>query len=166
MQVDDFLQLAQSLPEALILLGSDGNIVAANHKAMKFLCDIHHEPVGKHLIEFLVSDQKVLDSALRIWKRSRTPIPARIKWKEVASNHTTGMQCQGFLLQPATKSSPAQLVLRCLPGRSDFCMSPFCPESKTQYREYFQTLSVSLCIKYFIHQFVNPVFFHFAKFRF
>ena len=60
MLVNDFLQLADSLPEALILLNGDGEILAASHKAMDFLIELEAMPVGKHLGKFLDNNSCLL----------------------------------------------------------------------------------------------------------
>lgn len=118
MLVNDFLQLADSLPEALILLNGEGAILAASHKAMDFLTELEPEPVGSNLSQFLDNNTAALADTLRLMRRSRMPIPARLKWHRVIHEFTHGIQCQGFLLDPAQDSASAQLVLRCLPGRS------------------------------------------------
>lgn len=114
MHAKDFLQLADALPEALILLSSEGAILAANKKAAQFFQVERAILVGRKLADFSDSPQDKIGSALRAWSRSRVAIPAALKWKAQGSGN---WRCQGFLLTPAVRSGQAQLVLRCIPGR-------------------------------------------------
>lgn len=114
MHTNEFLQLADALPEALILLSSEGQIIAANKTATQFLQVEKSKLPGRWLKDFTDSPEDKLKQALRAWSRNRTAIPAVLNWKE---KNKQGWRCQGFLLQPATETEPAQLVLRCIPGK-------------------------------------------------
>ncbi|MDH5444432.1 MAG: EAL domain-containing protein [Gammaproteobacteria bacterium] len=114
MHADEFLQLADALPEALILLSTDGEILAANKKASQFLQSDRNDVIGQNLQTFSNSPPEKLNAALRAWSRSRSAIPAALNWK---TDDKQGWRCQGFLLTPKTKTSRAQLVLRCIPGK-------------------------------------------------
>lgn len=114
MHANEFLQLADSLPEALILLSSEGQILAANKTAAQFLQTDKHSLPGRWLSDFTTSSPEQLSMALRAWSRSRTAIPAALRWK---GQTKLGWRCQGFLLTPATQTEAAQLVLRCIPGK-------------------------------------------------
>ena len=114
MQADEFLQLADALPEALILLNSQGEIIAANKKSSQFLLVERSALSGRMLFEFSSSAKEKIQAALRAWSRSRTAIPAALNWKTV---NMQGWRCQGFLLTPATQNNLAQLVLRCIPSK-------------------------------------------------
>lgn len=114
MRATEFLQLADALPEALILLTSEGRILAANKRATQFLQHDRSSVVGRMLGEFTTSSPEKINTALRAWSRSRSAIPAALRW---ITDGKQGWRCQGFLLQAATQTDPAQLVLRCIPGK-------------------------------------------------
>jgi len=116
----DFLQLASSLPEGLILLSAQGQILALNKEAVNFFLrsGSGQSPVGSNLQDFIHCSPETFTETLRFWRRSRTPIPARIDWKFLDKQEMKNITCQGFLLQPESKTTRAQLVLRCVTGRS------------------------------------------------
>jgi diguanylate cyclase (GGDEF)-like protein/PAS domain S-box-containing protein len=114
MHAAEFLQLADALPEALILLGSDGKIITANKRASEFLQVERARVAGRSLKDFTDSSEENIMAALRAWSRSRSAIPAALAWKTAAKKQ---WRCQGFLLTPATATERAQLVLRCIPGK-------------------------------------------------
>lgn len=118
MDVNSFLQLADALPEALLLIDRNGNILAANRKALNFLNLDAIEVQDHRLAQFLKSDEQELQQAIRLWSRSRTPIPTTIKWKHVPEAEDSKIQCQAFLLKPGESGSSAWLVLRCVIGKS------------------------------------------------
>lgn len=115
MHTYEFLQLADALPEVLLMLSREGEILAGNKAAAQFLSVDQKTLPGRWLKEFIDTPAERLDRDLRAWSRSRTAIPAVLIWK----NHgNRGWRCQCFLLQPATEIDTAQLVLRCTPGKS------------------------------------------------
>lgn len=118
MDAKSFLQLADTLPEALILLDTSGKILVANRKAANFLQLDAGAIAGRQLAGFLQSSEHDLQEAIRLWSRSRMPIPAAIRWQHVPETEVPNIQCQGFLLQPAVDGGKALLVLRCVIGRS------------------------------------------------
>lgn len=118
MDVASFLLLAETLPEALLLFDSSGKILAVNQKAAKFLELPAAQIAERQLKEFLKTPEAELQETMRLWSRSRMPIPATIRWKHVPDGEISSIQCQGFLLQPAAGEAKAWLVLRCVIGRS------------------------------------------------
>ncbi len=118
MNLEDFFQLSNSLPEGYLLLKTDGTILVTNRKARRFLgnADVNH--AGKNIIDYTDSTANELHKAISDWSRSRTPIPAAIKWKNNAKNDGMGWRCHGFLLKPAGGKEPAYIVLRCTFGKT------------------------------------------------
>ncbi len=118
MQASDFQVFADSLPEALIMLSSDGDILANNKCAKVFLSQrfdsIEHR---KSLIDFVSNTSENIEKSLRAWSRSRTPIPAVISWKADKEVTEPNWRCQAFMIEPANKDTPAKLIIRCIPGR-------------------------------------------------
>lgn len=111
-----FLLLANALPEALILITDQLQIASANNAALEtFKCSQAHV-MGKCLTELTYNSQESLQSQLRIWMRSRKPIPATIKWQFDIPG-IDKWSCHGFLLQPANQDQCAYVIIRCISGR-------------------------------------------------
>jgi diguanylate cyclase (GGDEF)-like protein/PAS domain S-box-containing protein len=118
MHPSDFQVFADSLPEALIMLSADGSILAFNKCAKGFLEKRFNNIRDRKFLSELVNNSKEeLEKSLRAWSRSRNPIPAVISWKADKKVDEPNWRCQCFMIQPANKDEPAQLVLRCIPGR-------------------------------------------------
>jgi diguanylate cyclase (GGDEF)-like protein/PAS domain S-box-containing protein len=115
---DDILQFINALPEGYAILSTDGTILSVNKHAVALFGDHISDAVGHHLREYTISCEDEINKALHHWSRSRTPMPAAIKWKANASQQDVGWRCHGFLLKPATQSQPALLVLRCTFGKT------------------------------------------------
>jgi len=99
MLAEEFLQLADSLPEALILLNSQGEIIAANKKSAEFLLGDRSKLAGRSIFEFSSSPQEKIQAALRAWSRSRTAIPAALNWKTTGyTRRFTGVICSFTML--------------------------------------------------------------------
>jgi len=118
MLVKIFLQIVDSLPEVIMLIDADGRILAANKKASKFFNATQQSLENRHLVEFIDNGEEGLNKTIRLWRRSRTPIPAIIKWKHISAKKASQIQCQAFLLQPANENETAMMVLRCVIGKS------------------------------------------------
>lgn len=118
MRPSDFQVFADSLPEALIMLSSDGDILATNKCAKGFLSkrfdNIDHR---KSLTDFVNNTPEQIEKSLRAWSRSRTPIPAAISWKADKEVAEPNWRCQAFMIEPANKNNSAILIIRCIPGR-------------------------------------------------
>ncbi|NOX09618.1 MAG: EAL domain-containing protein [Gammaproteobacteria bacterium] len=118
MNIEDFLQLTDTLPEALILFDISGTILAANRKASRFIEASPEQLKNRPLIDLLNNSATGLQDCIRLCSRSRAPIPISLKWKHIASEKQSNIQCQGFLLKPASPEEKAWLVLRCIIGYS------------------------------------------------
>jgi len=116
--IKTFLQIANALPEALILIDGEGTILAVNKKASCFLKVSSGELTNRSLIEFVENSEESLSSSMRLWRRSKSPIPASIKWKEKVLKETSNVDCHAFLLQPALEKDKALVVIRCIIGQS------------------------------------------------
>jgi len=118
MLIKNFLQLADSLPDALLLIDSDGKIITANKKVSKFLKSSTQDLTGRHLNEIADFRKDELHESLHLWRRSRIPIPVSIKWKHISIKDKPQHHCQAFLLQPACNMQKALIILRCAIGKS------------------------------------------------
>ena len=119
MRPSDFLIFADTLPEALIMLSGNGEVLAINKCAKQFLHkrfdSIEHRTSLK---DFIDNSDEEIEKALRAWSRSRDPIPAAVSWKSEKKFNETNWRCQGFMIEPANGEEPAQLIFRCIPGRN------------------------------------------------
>ncbi|MBL1141544.1 MAG: EAL domain-containing protein [Proteobacteria bacterium] len=118
MQPSDFQIFADALPEALILLSGDGSVLSTNKCAKRFLSNRFNSIEQlKSLNDLVNNDPEEIKKSLRAWSRSRTPIPAVISWKSEKEFVDSNWRCQAFMIEPAVKNNPAQLIIRCIPGR-------------------------------------------------
>lgn len=118
MEEKTFLDFANAFPEAIVLLDTSGKILTINKKAKKILSLSRLDPIGQHLSQFVIIQKGSLKDSLRIWSRSRTPIPANIQWTSLPPDKAANIQCQAFLLQPSSDTESGKLVLRCVMGKS------------------------------------------------
>ena len=118
MSNSDFNSFADALPEALILLNTEGEILGINENARKFLLDRFHKLEDKtSLKEYVENSEQELENTLRSWARTRKPIPAKVTWRNEKNAPAGNWRCQGFMFKRAENDNPAQVVLRCIPGR-------------------------------------------------
>lgn len=115
---DDTLHFINALPEGYAILRADGTILHTNKHAIAFFGASVNEVHGHHIREYTTSQEEDIKRALNHWSRSRTPIPAALRWKANNNQHETGWRCHGFLLQQATQNEPALLVIRCVFGKT------------------------------------------------
>ena len=114
----DFLQFIDAMPEGYVILGADGIILNINKHATTLFGDPSNICIGQHIREYSTSSEDEIQQALRHWSRSRTPIPAALKWKVNRGSPETGWRCSGFLLKPATQEQKTLIVLRCVFGKT------------------------------------------------
>jgi diguanylate cyclase (GGDEF)-like protein/PAS domain S-box-containing protein len=74
----DFLDLADGLPDALLLLDRSGMVLAANRAFVRFLDG--NDPVGRNLAELAEVAGAELTDRLRRWAASSQPTPDRLNW--------------------------------------------------------------------------------------
>ncbi len=117
MRIHDFLELTDCLPEALILMDEAGKFLALNRKAETTLGLDREHVIGRNLGDFTDTTRFRLEANLRLWRRSREPVPANVYWRNGDGSDACGlMQCHGFLLQPRKETEPCMIVLRCVAG--------------------------------------------------
>jgi len=107
MDSKDFISFADKLPGGMILVSSQGEILAVNRKAVQLLKQTQKQLKNQNLS--LISDlaEQEIGLNLRSCAGSREPIPLAIKL-----SIQTCLIRDGFLFTPATVSAPAQLILR------------------------------------------------------
>ena len=116
MVLDQFLLLANALPEALILITDRLEIVSVNNAALETFKCSQADVIGKSLTDITSNPLENLQNQLRIWLRSRKPIPAIIRWQFDIPG-IDKWSCHGFLLKPATQDNCGYVIIRCISGR-------------------------------------------------
>jgi PAS domain S-box-containing protein len=117
MDYSDFKKITDNLPDALILLNIDGDILQLNQQAQKFFTKNFPDINNRNSIkDFIENSDNHLTSILKSWSRSKMPVPSVIKWKINDIQHINDWQYQGFMFEPANEQDSAKLILRCRPG--------------------------------------------------
>lgn len=107
-----FQVLADALPEALILISENLEVVSVNKATLEvFSCSVN-EIVGKKITELSTNSEEDLKRQLRIWLRSRKPVPASIHWT-VEKSDLAQWTCHGFLLKPVHEKDGGYAIIRC-----------------------------------------------------
>ena len=116
MTPERFLPLADAFAEALLLLSSDGKVIAANKVAGEFLQTESEWLSRRSLHDLVTNEPDKLAALLRSWSRSRTPIPAPLVWKNrtLWKGHS---RCHGYLFDPEAGENEGRILLRCSKGR-------------------------------------------------
>ncbi len=123
MQADDFLILADSLPEGMLMVASDGEILAINRAALRKLKTGDASKVmGKNLSDLTGLPRDVVITRLKTCSRSRTPVRLALR---CVNDHDPLPSCEGFLLTPASDGQSARILLRLnlSENRSDIFLS-------------------------------------------
>jgi len=107
MDSKDFISFADKLPDGMILVSSQGEILAVNRKAVQLLKQTQLQLKNQNLS--LISDlaEQEIVARLKLCAGSRTPTPLGIKLSNQAY-----LVADGFLFTPAAASIPAQIILR------------------------------------------------------
>ncbi len=111
MEEQEFLLLADLLPEGLLMVAGNGDILAANKVATKQLKSSSCNLVGRNLAEFIGMERDHLLSQIRHCTRSRVPIRLALV-SELKKQGLSIQACEGFLLTPAQDEVEAQILLR------------------------------------------------------
>ncbi|MBN3910373.1 MAG: PAS domain-containing sensor histidine kinase [Nostoc sp. NMS1] len=108
---DQFLVVAQILPEPLLLVTSAGEILAVNQPAARLFSKTSKALIGQRLTEFVTdSSDKIIDY-LRACSQSRQMILGALT---IHQDQGEGIPCcsQGAVIQPREAESPAINLLR------------------------------------------------------
>lgn len=105
-----FTILATGFSEALLLIsGTTGEILSGNRGAAKLLGTSSWD--GKYLHELVANTKTQITSYLKMWSRSRVPLPVSLTC-EVNQGNLKKQLCEGCLLQPAKCERPPYIILR------------------------------------------------------
>ncbi|MFV1976771.1 MAG: ATP-binding protein [Candidatus Scalindua sp.] len=111
MEEQEFLLLADLLPEGLLMVTGNGDILAVNKVAKKQLKSSSCNLVGRNLAEFIGMERDHFLSQIRHCTRSRMPIRLALI-SELKKQGLSIQACEGFLLTPAQDEVEAQILLR------------------------------------------------------
>jgi PAS domain S-box-containing protein len=111
MTPEQFLQIAEALPEAALLVRKSGEVLAANRAAGALgFCPSGGESPK---LADLAADAQQLGDYLRLAARSREPIPGAVELRQGDGN--SSYRCYGSLLCPGGDNGDALLMLRLVP---------------------------------------------------
>ncbi|HTO02163.1 MAG TPA: ATP-binding protein, partial [Opitutus sp.] len=106
---EDFLRWATRFPDALLLVSTDGRIVACNGAAIEMLSISEQEVIQQTLFDWRPSSVEALRGALRLWSGSGRMIYAPVKFE---AGEIGALRCEGALIERSSTDSPARLVVR------------------------------------------------------
>lgn len=108
MDLDQFRQLADLLPEPLLLVTRNGRIVAANRRFASDFAAPLEQMIGTSLQDWVQNDSSELARYLRSCSRARETLPGSITFRA----HQEKVTCEGALAQQQTDQGPALILLR------------------------------------------------------
>jgi PAS domain S-box-containing protein len=113
MQPEQFLLFAAELPEAMLLLRSDGEIVSANSSACRLLGRVCDDLIGQRLHDYLVDPPEKVDEAIRGAGRSRSLSVSGLTMQN--GRGQVPYRSEGFLVEPKSPQRPALILMRLIP---------------------------------------------------
>ncbi|WP_310571044.1 response regulator [Gemmatimonas sp.] len=109
-----FLEVADWLPDPLLMLTRDGTIMTANRAAARLLGTSADRLGGTSLTARVDGDVETIARHLRESSRAREPHPGAIALR-TEGGATVPCRCSTGLFRPASDEHPALLVMRLLP---------------------------------------------------
>jgi PAS domain S-box-containing protein len=111
MSPEAFLAFADTLPHPACLLTDGGEVVAANRAAQR---QYGLASGGcRRLSDMVTDDDAKVADLLRIWSRSRDPLPGALRIRS-ADGSEIQSHCKGALVRPAGDGRPALLIMHSL----------------------------------------------------
>jgi signal transduction histidine kinase len=115
--LESFEKLIKSLPEPILLITGEGEILAANSPFLRIFKPDRPDLQSKTLFDLALTERAALLTYLNSCSRSR-----QILFGAIELNHRgTGpraFRCEGAALEPASETSPALIFLRLNPKES------------------------------------------------
>ncbi|MEP6592080.1 MAG: ATP-binding protein [Acidobacteriota bacterium] len=115
MTPDQFLALAGALPEPLLLLRGDGEVLAANRPAADLLGAASSTLPGRRLSELVLTPPGELQRYLRACAKTRQMLPGTIQLR-ADGEPSDRCGCEGAVVQPRSSQAPAVILLRLKPS--------------------------------------------------
>ncbi|MEM9003201.1 MAG: ATP-binding protein [Cyanobacteria bacterium P01_F01_bin.86] len=111
MTPNQFLKIAQVLPEPMLLVTNTGEILAVNRAAVKLLARKSQELVGQYLTAFVTDTSERVIDYLRICSQNRQMMLGALT---IRQGPETKILCrsQGAVIQPRSPDTPAIILLR------------------------------------------------------
>ena len=109
MSLENFKPFADKLPEGMLLLTSQGDILAVNRAANRLLHCSPDELLDQNISMVTSITPAEIVARLKPCSRSRIPVQIALKFKD---NSDSSIQATAFLFTPATDSTPAHILLR------------------------------------------------------
>ena len=100
-------RLLDAIPDPVLLVGTDGIIVAVNQRLSSQLAGI--APVGMRLSQHATSKIGTIDALLNSYTRTSSPMPGSLTFNGMAEHP---FRCYGSLVIPPSDGSPGQILLR------------------------------------------------------
>ncbi|MBW4666177.1 MAG: PAS domain-containing protein [Cyanomargarita calcarea GSE-NOS-MK-12-04C] len=111
MTPEQFHQLAQALPESLLLITGNGKILIANQSAGAMLNLSCKELRGKMLFDFVTEPREKVINYLQACSRSRQMVVGSLTLQS-PDGETIMCRSKGAVIQPSSAQSPALNILR------------------------------------------------------
>ena len=110
MTPEDFQQVTDLFPDAALLLGQDGSILAANGAAK----ELGYSPkslLGRNLFDLVATPPEAFREYLRLCTRSRGPVVGAVVVRG-EDGREVPCRCYGGLIRAATEDRPSTVLLR------------------------------------------------------
>ncbi len=108
MKPDEFLKFADLMPDALLLLSSDGIILAANRRIDERVGLDRKNIIGQPLSKIVVNPPDELQAYLRMCCRSRDGVISLLRF----TGRAAALKCDGARLSAATEGGSPLVILR------------------------------------------------------
>ena len=106
-----FRQVADPLPDALLLVDGDGLLVDLNPAAAQWFGHSRDKLVGQPLASFCAGDTEAVLHVVKASSRSRSFVPCLLRIAG-ANGQTQDCRCEGSLYSPKSDAAPAVVMLR------------------------------------------------------
>ncbi len=117
MTPEQFSELAQILPEPMLLVSVNGRILSANAPFLEILGTDKNTIIGKSLFDFADSSQDKITEYLQSCAKTRQMLFGSIDLRR-GDREISAYRCDGVLAQPGSKDSAALILLRLKPKES------------------------------------------------
>lgn len=117
MQAAEFLLLADQLPEGMLLVAADGEVLAVNRTAAQQLQRTSEQLAGCNLGELTGLQADELLTRIRPCIRSRNPVRLSLNGSQ-SDTFISIPACEGFLVAPAKDGQLARFIVRIINGTS------------------------------------------------
>ena len=111
MTPEQFIEIARVFPEPLLLLTTEGEILATNQALAKMLGYKSSQLRKKILTDFAIESSDKVINYLQACSKSRQMVIGSLNFS-LQNRETLACRCQGAVIQPSSPSSPAIILVR------------------------------------------------------